>query len=187
MKTRRYLEPTSEWYKPRSGDITWRRHPIVLVPKLVLPTLYGLSWIILAGGSYLSGATGRFAMMTLLMIGMIPTTFWIFYHIDDWQDEMYVLSRREDAIIYQSRHPFSYETGKRMGRKYIGFTTATLGITKESGDRTWSFGSFFYWLFGCGYVEVFGPSARIALNMADVFDPAEKKRVLDKWREEKEQ
>lgn len=173
---------TTRWYKPRSGDVVWRRHPLVLLPRIALPSIYGLSWVILAAGSYLSGACGREVMMILLFIGAVPTTFWLLFHVDDWRDEVYVLSNRLGGIVYQSRHPFSWETGKRLDRKFVSFTTATLGLPKKAGEeRLWSVKGFFYWLFGCGSVSVFGPSARIALEMLDVFNPAQKKEVLDQW------
>lgn len=123
-------------------------------------------------------------MMILLVLGMIPTVFWILFHVEDWRDEVYILSQRKNAIIYQSRHPFSYETGRLLRKQHIGFTTATLGLTKEKEKRVWSFGGFFYWLFGCGSVSAFGPSARIMLEMYDVFDPHGKKEILDRWLEE---
>ena len=172
--------PTNEWYKPQSGDITWRRHIIVLLPSLVLPTLYGvMGWMVLAFGSYLSGALSRDVALILLFVGMVPTTIWHLYHVEDWKDEMYVLSVRQKALIHQMRHPFALETGSRLPFEFITFTRAQLGLKTEDGKKKFSFSGFFRWLFGCGDVTVYGPSARVVQVLADVFNPAGIKSVID--------
>lgn len=171
--------PTNSWYSPRSGDMVWRRHAIVLLPVLVLPSLYGLSWMILAFGSYLSGAMSRDAALLLLFVGMIPTTVWHLYHVEDWKDEMYVFSVRQKALIHQMRHPFALETGSRLKLEFISFTRAQLGLKTEDGKKKFSFSGFFRWLFGCGDVTVYGPSARVVQVLADVFNPAGVKAVID--------
>lgn len=154
---------------------------MVLFLHLTLPFLYGLSWIVLAAGSRLTGACGQAPMMIVLTFGMTLTSLWSLFHFQDWADEQYILTKKNPAVVYQSRHPFAHETGRRLGVMHIGFTTATLGFVREDKERAWSIAEFFRWLFGCGSIEVFGESARIALHMADVFDPAGKKEVLDAW------
>ena len=171
--------PTKRWYKPQSGDMVWRRHIIVLLPALVLPTLYGLSWVILAFGSYLSGAMGQSAALILLFVGMVPTAVWCLYHVEDWKDEMYILSARRQALIHQMRHPFALETGSRLPFEYIIFTRAQLGLKTKDGIKKFSLSGFFRWLFGCGDVTVYGPSATVVQILADVFNPAGIKSVID--------
>lgn len=170
---------TNSWYQPRSGDITWRRHIIVLLPALMLPILYGLSWMILAFGSYLSGAMNLDGALILLFIGMIPTATWHLYHVEDWKDEMYVLSMRQKVLIHQIRHPFALETGSRLRFEFITFTRAQLGLKTEDGGKKFSLSGFFRWLLGCGDVTVYGPSARVVQVLADVFNPAGVKSVID--------
>jgi len=171
--------PTNRWYKPVGGDIVWRKHIIVLLPDLVLPTLYGLSWIVLAFGSYLSSATSQKVALVLLFIGMIPTATWFLYHVEDWKDEMYVLSPRQKALIHQMRHPFALETGSKLRFEFISFTRAQLGLKAEDGKKKFSLGGFFRWLFGCGNVTVYGPSAKVVQVLADVFNPSAVKAAID--------
>ena len=171
--------PTNSWYRPQSGDVVWRRHIIVLLPAMVRPTLYGLSWIVLAFGSYLSGAMSQTAALILLFIGMVPTAIWSLYHVEDWKDEMYVLSVRHKALIHQVRHPFALETGSRLRFEFITFTRAQLGLKTEDGTKKFSLSGFFRWLFGCGDVTIYGPSARVVQVLADVFNPSAVKSIID--------
>ncbi len=171
--------PTKHWYRPQSGDIVWRRHVIVLLPPLILPTLYGLSWMVLAFGSYLSGAMSQAAALILLFVGMIPTAIWLLYHVEDWKDEMYILSTRRKALIHQMRHPFALETGSKLKFEFISFTRAQLGLKTEDGVKKFSLSGFFRWLSGCGSVTVYGPSARTVQILADVFNPAGIKAIID--------
>jgi len=169
----------NKWYQPRSGDIVWRKHIVVLVPVLVLPILYGLSWVVLAFGSYLSGAMSQPASLILLLAGMVPTAIWVFYHIEDWKDEMYVLSARQKVLIHQVRHPFALETGSRLQFEFITFTRAQLGLKTEDGKKKFSLSGFFRWLFGCGDVTVYGPSAKVVQVLAGVFNPSAVKFTID--------
>lgn len=171
---------TNEWYTPKHGDVVWRRHVAVLIPRLFLPFLYALSWIVLCAGSYLSGAMSSYPFRLLLFFGMAVSAIPILFMLDDWQDEMYVISRRANAIIFQKRHPFLYESGRRLPREFISFTVAEMGLEKD-GQKPWSLSGFFRWMVGCGKVSVYGPSSRVALEMTDLFLPAKKKAILDKW------
>jgi len=172
--------PANEWRQPKRGDVVWRRHWIVLIPRLALPISYGLSWLLLYLGSYLSGASGRGISLCLLFIGIGISTIWLQYYVEDWKDEMYVLSPKERVLIHQMRHPFSLESGSRLRFEHIGFTQAQLGIKTEEGkNRPFSIGGFSRWLFGCGQVSVFGPSARIVQVLEDVFNPNQVKAIID--------
>ena len=171
--------PTDEWYQPKKGkDIVWHRHIFALIPALIIPTLYGIACVVLCVGSYLSGAMEQSSFLITLQFLMTITIIGIGFHVEDWKDEQYIISN--DAVIYQWRHPFSYESGKRLPKDRIGFTVAELGLKKE-GKQVWSFAGFLRWLVGCGTVSVFGPSARIALEMHDVFLPAQKKLIIEEW------
>jgi predicted ferric reductase len=170
--------PTDEWYVAKRGDIVWHRHIFALIPALVIPTLYGLACIVLCVGSYLSGAMEQSSFLITLQFLMTITIVWIGFHVEDWKDEQYIVSK--DAIIYQWRHPFSYESGKRLPKQYVAFAVAELGLKKE-GKQVWSFAGFLRWLVGCGQVSIFSPAARgAALTMTDVFLPAQKKQIIER-------
>jgi len=121
----------------------------------------------------------RDAALSLFFVGMVPTTAWYAYHIEDWRDEMYVLSVRQKALIHQMRHPFALETGSRLKFEFISFTRAQLGLKTEDGAKKFGLSGFFRWLFGCGDVTVYGPSARVVQVLSDVFNPAGVKSVID--------
>jgi len=175
------VENVERWYIPQRGDIIWRRHILVLLPRLVLPVLYGVCWAVLAIGLRVTEVMSREAFLIFQLVGMFLATLWTMFHVDDWRDEMYILSRRENAIIFQSRHPFSWEAGARLRREHIAFTRAQLGIKKGDNGVEMSLKAFLWWVFGCGSVSVFGPSARVALTLADVFYPSRIKRRIDEW------
>jgi len=170
--------PTSEWYVARRGDIVWRRHAFALVPTLVIPTLYGIACIVLCVGSYLSGAMEQSSFLVVLQFLMTTTIVWIGFHVEDWKDEQYIVSK--DTIIYQWRHPFSYESGKKIPRDRIGFAVAELGL-KKAGKKVWSFGGFLRWLVGCGIISLYGPTGRDIMTMDDLFLPAQKKLIIEEW------
>lgn len=171
--------PTDEWYHPKKGkDIVWHRHIFALVPALIIPALYGIACIILCVGTYLSGACGQETFLIALQFLMTLTIVAIGFHVEDWKDEQYIITK--DSIIYQWRHPFSYESGKRLPKQYVAFAVAELGLKKE-GKQVWSFAGFLRWLVGCGQVSIYSPAARgAALTMTDVFLPAQKKQIIER-------
>ena len=178
-------ENVGRWYIPQRGDIVWRRHIIVLLPRLTLPILYGLCWTILAVGLRVTSVMSKDAFLIFHLVGMFLSSVWTMFHVDDWRDEMYILSRRENAIIFQSRHPFSWETGAWLRKEQITFTKAQLGIPKGDHEIEMGMKAFLWWIFGCGNVSIFGPSARVALTLADVFYPSRIKRQIDEWLQER--
>ena len=162
----------------RPEDRIWRRHIIVLLPGLFLPFLYGASWVAIGIGFRRTGEISLNTFLMILFIGMLITVPWARYRIGDWKDEVYILSRKKNALVREKRHPFVFESSQTLPRDNIGFTAAQIG---KSSVGSFSVKAFIWWLTGCGRVNVYGPGAKIEVVFEDVFLPERIKNEIDRW------
>jgi hypothetical protein len=98
------------------NTITYRKHAIILLKKVGLPTLLSLAVFVLMGIMFWQrthGHTGYPSPRSILLLGILiaslPVTWWA-YQLVDWRNDIYRLT--PDRILDIERKPFGDEIAK---------------------------------------------------------------------------
>jgi membrane protein YdbS with pleckstrin-like domain len=117
VRVREWLRPKTRMEKP--GEITWRKHWLLLVWRLILPVLLLLIGPAITLALWLMPALSRrvplFATWATLLplVLILPALFWIWWRYAWWRGDEYILTT--DRIIDIERHPLGLKETRREG------------------------------------------------------------------------
>jgi uncharacterized membrane protein YdbT with pleckstrin-like domain len=117
--------PRWEWGTPRgyvreAGHFVWRKTWVNLLQRAGIPlVIFGFLLLMLvvgiSEGLFSSGALGLpgSSLFLLWLVLFVPTTFWLWYQIIDWRNDIYVVT--DDKLIDIESKPLALSYQRREG------------------------------------------------------------------------
>ncbi len=180
-KTTHHYNPIIDYFIPRGEErdsadggtiVIWRKHFLVLLVHIALPTIVFLVLFYLFLSSLIISIPPfqavNWIIQVVLAIGMLVTLFWYIWQYDDWKKDLYIVT--DTQIIDIEASSFRLVSSRREGT----FDNIQSVYTDVPG--------IFYKLLNMGNVVIETAGTQDTFTFSMVFDPASvTKEVFDRW------
>jgi len=153
----------------QGSTITWHRHWLVLVGKLLLPTFALLGWLVALVVLPRLALLGAAATTLVLLVALIAIAFSFFWQFDNWRNDVYILE--PTRLIDLARLPFGLFEDRRE---------APLGVIQNINA---SAPNLIARIFGYGDVLVETAGTLGNFTFSDVPDPDQVQRIVFEYME----